>query len=200
MKPLTVIMVTHNRLEYSKRTLASIIRTVPHARIFIYDNDSTEEGMQQWLTDTIQDGVSEIYYSAENKGWAGAVNSVLEEGPLNEFILLTNNDVEYYDGWYEKLLSLYEKYPQVGIMGVWKHRAHGVSKDHGDLVEKDDMPATGWLMKKSILDDVGPIPERGPCSTKGGNGEDTNYVNMVKQKGYLIGAPKEDVAIHIDGY
>lgn len=199
MKPLTIIVITYNRLEYTRRTINSLIATAPTAKIIIYDNASTDEGVIQAIKDYGMTQDVTVIFGEKNLGWAGAVNEAMKDVDT-EFVLISNNDVEYHNGWYNELLSLYEKYPQVGIMGVWKHTAHGISKDHGDLLEKDDMPAVGWLMKKSVIDEIGPIPERGPCSTKGGNGEDSNYVNMVRMNGYWIAAPKEDVAIHIDGY
>lgn len=220
MKPLTIILVAHNRLELTKRTIDSLFRTVPQAKIVVFDNASTEAGMVDYLLNDFRKREpmqTAVVEHPRNEGWACAVNKSLgalkgiytlrKDGELHiinpswlndtDYILVSNNDVEYQDGWYEKLVALYEKYPQVGVMGVWKHKAHGVSKNHGDLLEKDDMPAVGWLMKKVILDEIGPIPERGPCSTKGGNGEDSNYVNMVRAKGYWIAAPTEDVAIHL---
>ena len=49
------------------------------------------------------------------------------------------------------------------------------------------------------------LSEHGPCDTKGGNGEDTEYVMRMKDKGYLVGVPKialneETLAHHIDGF
>lgn len=203
MQPITVIIITHNRVEYTKRTINSLLRTVPYANFIVYDNDSDEGyfglGMFEYLN-SLDKEKFRVIFSTNNDGWGSAVNFALTCTIDTEMILISNNDVEYKDGWFEKLLDLYEKYPQIGIMGVWKHQAHGVHKDYGDMEERDDMPAVGWLMKKSIIDDIGNFPERGPCATKGGNGEDSHYVNMAKQKGYLICAPKEDVAIHIDGY
>ncbi len=174
---------------------------MPEARILIWDNKSDQD-MVDFLKSLKTPFVSGIEFSKSNIGWGTAVNRMigwLKYWPA-DYVLISNNDVEYKDGWFEKLVDLYEKYPNIGIMGVWKHTSHGVRIDHGDLVEKDDMPAVGWLMKRSVLDDIGVFPEKGPCSTKGGNGEDSHYVNLAREKGYWVAAPKEDVATHIDGY
>lgn len=203
MEPLTVIVVTHNRLDFTKRTLQSITRTVPHAKILIFDNDSTEAGMKDWFYSEF-DGKNnvEVVLSGKNIGWGAAVNEAIAYVgvDIEDYVLISNNDVEYHDGWFEQCLALYQKYPKIGILGVWKHRAHGVRQDLGDILVKDDMPAVGWLLKKSIIDDIGPLSERGPCATKGGNGEDTNYTGRAMEKGYWVCGPKEDVAQHFDGY
>lgn len=209
---LTVIIVVFNRLDYTKRTIDSLIRSLGLGKfnLFIYDNNSTEVGMKEYLEGLHQVFPKLTYRLAlgnENVGWGKALNYVLRakeytpwEGWNTEYFLLSNNDVEYADGWYEKLLELYDKYPLVGIMGVWKHTAHHKTADHGDLIEKDNMPAVGWLLKKSFIDEMGPFPENGPCLTRGGNGEDTTYVGRAIAKRFWIAAPKEDVAVHIDGY
>ena len=200
MKPLTILIVTHNRLEYTKRTVESLKRTVPYARMFIYDNNSTEEGMSAYLIS--EECPADVFLNHQNEGWGYAVNYLTKFVPNsgNEIVLISNNDVEYHDGWYERCLALYEKYPNIGILGVWKHIAHGVKEDLGDLIIKDQMPAVGWLFKKQILEDIGPIVEHGPCATKGGNGEDVDYCIRAEQKGYWVCGPKEDVATHLDGF
>jgi glycosyltransferase involved in cell wall biosynthesis len=203
---LIVIVITHNRLEYTKRTIDSLLRTVPKANFVIFDNASTEEGFKEYLENLYINNKFQFIVGGfyENMGWGKAVNEALKEAlrgaDKDDLILLSNNDVEYFDGWFEQCTALYEKYPQIGILGVWKHTAHGIIEDKGDLIVKDQMPAVGWLMQQDKLKQIGTFPEHGPCDTKGGNGEDVTYCIMAAQKGFLVAAPKEDVANHIDGY
>jgi hypothetical protein len=56
------------------------------------------------------------------------------------------------------------------------------------------------MMPKKAMEKVGMLPEHGVCLTKGGNGEDTSYVNRMKEAGFLVGVPTKDLAFHIDGY
>lgn len=208
MTPLSIIVVTHNRLHYTQRTIESLNQTVPNSRIVVIDNNSTEAGMKEYLVSLSTNFKSKDYglippafviFNKENLGWAAAVNIALKHC-ITEYILVSNNDCIYSPGWYEKCLALYNKYEKIGILGVWKHRSHGVRQDLGDLVIKDDMPAVGWLLKRSLINIVGAFTEKGPCFTKGGNGEDTTYVLRTQEKGFVVAAPKEDVAQHIDGY
>ncbi len=216
---LSVIIICYNRLEYTKRTLESLIATVPKAKFIIFDNGSLEPGMQDWLellTFTRAGQVADlcVVQSTENMGWGKAVNNCLKDieddfaicscGNKHDFktpfLLLSNNDVEYSEGWYDKCLQAYEKYPQIGILGVWQHTAHGIKERKEDLLIKDDMPAVGWLVKPEILKMVGPFAEKGPCLTKGGNGEDSNYAHRVQERGFWTACFAEDVATHFDGY
>lgn len=207
---LTVILVAHNRLEYTKRTIESLIKTVPNAHFIFVDNDSTD-GTKEYIRDLVSipelAGISYAIEIPENVGWGKAVNLALEgasEGIAfdisTEYVLISNNDVGYSEGWLDTCIGLNEKYPQIGILGVWKHVAHGILEDKGDLIVKDQMPAVGWLMKKENLEKIGAFPEHGPCATKGGNGEDTFYCDTARSKGFLVCGPKNDVADHFDGY
>ena len=200
MSPLTIILITHNRLEYTKRTIESLKRTVPHARLCVWVN-GTDQVLKDYVHSVVRD--EDVIECDENIGWGKAVNEAMSPmcfDPKTEYVLLSNNDVEYYDGWYEKCLALYEKYTKIGVLGVWRHTAHGVRQDLGDMMIKDDMPAVGWLMKRSVMNDIGPVAEHGPCPTKGGNGEDSNYTQRAIEKGYWVCGPNPDVANHLDGY
>jgi GT2 family glycosyltransferase len=204
MKPLTIILVTFNRLEYTRRTLYSLQQTVPHAKLIVWDNGSTEDNMVDWLRVRVNEmfPTAILIESKENVGWGAAVNACMEHVTKDDdYILLSNNDVEYHDGWYERALAVYASYAsKIGILALWKHTAHGVLVEHPGLVIKDQMPAVAWLVRKHVLYDVGAMSQHGPCETKGGNGEDVDYCIRVHQAGLWVCAPKEDLATHIDGY
>jgi len=196
MKPLTVIIITHNRLEFTARTFNSLKESVPHARFLIGVDGNSEELVNYAIKEI---GAENVFVSVKNHGWGSMSNMGLRYAET-EMILISNNDVEYHPGWYERALSLYDKYPKIGVLGVWKHTAHGVKEELEDLIIKDQMPAVGWLFKRDVLTDIGPFAEHGPCSTKGGNGEDVDYCIRAEQKGYWVCGPKVDIAEHLDGY
>ena len=201
-KNLHIIIITHNRLDYPKRTLESLLKTVPLASFVVYDNASTDatRGYLDYMA-RIHSNIN-FCVDIKNLGWGAAVNFVMRAYPVldKDYLLISNNDVEYHDRWYEKCLELYIKYPKIGILGVWQHTAHGIREDFGDLVVKDTTPAVGWLLKPNIVKEIGAFPENGPCYTKGGNGEDVGYTIMAQNKGYWVVNPKNDVANHITGY
>jgi glycosyltransferase involved in cell wall biosynthesis len=203
MPKLSIIVITHNRYSYTKQTLDSLFATVPEGTVFyVQDNNSEDEQLKNYLTGFAINPNNNIFvnFCSSNLGWGAAVNQVLRFVIDSDYVLISNNDVIYHPGWFEKSVALIEKYPQIGIFGVWKHTSHAVKEDKGDIVIKDDMPGVAWLFKRERLKELGPFPEKGPCSTKGGNGEDTTYVLMAQQKGYWAVGPKIDFCLHIDGY
>ena len=212
-----IILTVWNRKRYTERTIASLIESGAIRdceRFIIVDNRSTEEGMAELLNDIYThmpevSGKVWLLRRGNNYGWGSAVNDALglSRAP---YLLLTNNDVEYKPGFHRRaaetffahsLSSNHQK--GIGILGVWRHTAHGFvvgGVQAPYFREMDNVPAVGWFLPKGAMEEVGMLPEHGPCFTKGGNGEDTAYVGRMKEAGYLVGVPGEDIAVHIDGY
>lgn len=203
MKTFDIILTTFNRVEYTRRTVGSLIKSgalEKCQRFIVVDNGSTEEGMESFLNSLMQFQKVFIIRRSKNDGWGSAVNDALGLSRA-EYVFISNNDVEYTPDFMERMFSVYEKNPGIGILGVWRHTAHGFTGYQGnDFLDMTDVPAVGWLIPKDALEKVGMFPEKGPCLTKGGNGEDSDMVQRMKAVGFLVGVPTEDVAIHIDGY
>lgn len=210
MPSFDIIITVWNRLDHTKRTIASLIATgimADCARFIVVDNRSTEEGMQEFLDDLWKHtpetaGKMFLLKRSRNEGWGIAVNDALGLSRA-EYVLLINNDVEFAQDAIKQALESFAHQSNIGILALWRHTAHGFV--HGGVQnewfrEMDNVPAVAWFMAKSVMQVVGMLPEHGPCLTKGGNGEDTGYVGRMKQMGYLTGVPAHDLATHIDGY
>lgn len=196
-------MVTFNRAEYTKRTVASLISSGAFDkcdRFIVADNHSTDPDMIEFLNTLRGFQKTFVITRPKNDGWASAVNDGLGLSRAS-WVFLTNNDVEYENGFMDTLFRTAETEPELGILGVWAHTGHSfVGKNTPYFREMDNVPAVGWLMSKAVMQRVGMLPEHGPCLTKGGNGEDTSYVNRMKELGFKVGVCERDVANHIDGY
>lgn len=211
MKPIFAIIVTFRRLEHFKKTADSLLATLPRgSRLVIVDNASPEEEVHthvRHLVDTHPPG-SPVTVQAlmldKNVGWGAAMNEGL--GTHNwqtfEYVLESNNDVDYEPNWAERAQKLMTQWKLIGILGLWAHPYHGV---RGTLLDgtmiKDDMPATAWFFRSKDLAEFLPFPEHGACKTRGGNGEDVAFRDRVQNKFQRwICAPKTDLAHHMDGY
>lgn len=209
MPSFDIILTVFNRVEYTKRTIATLVSSGAFAqcqRLIIVDNHSTEEGMAQFLDAMKQYKGTYVIHRPRNDGWATAVNDALGLSRA-EYVLISNNDVEYSVGFMEKMFKTYKmsyegSIPKLGILGVWRHTSHSFINGWTlpEFREMTDVPAVGWLLPKKAMEVVGMLPEHGPCLTKGGNGEDSKYVQQMKAAGFLVGVLPEDVAVHIDGY
>lgn len=208
MPKFDIILTVFNRVDYTKRTVATLLSSGAFEaceRFIIVDNRSTEEGMKEFLDNMAEYNKTFVIRRPQNDGWATAVNDALGLSRA-EYVLISNNDVEFQPNFHEKLFETFREcsqIPPIGILGVWRHTSHSYTKNgwtNNVFREMDDVPAVAWMLPKTAMEKVGMLPEHGPCLTKGGNGEDSKYVQMMKSKGFLVGVRPEDVAIHIDGY
>lgn len=207
MPSFDIILTSFNRLEYTKRTVATLISSGAFhtcQRFIVVDNHSTEPGVEDFLNELAKYKNTFILRRPTNDGWGMAVNDALAISRA-EYVLLSNNDVEYSMHFIGRMFRAFEAFADnpIGILGVWRHTAHSVVENgwsRTDFQEMTDVPAVGWLIWKPAMEKAGMLPEHGPCATKGGNGEDTEYVQRMKACGFLVGVLGEDVALHIDGY
>lgn len=201
-------MTVWNRKGHTARTLASLIDSGAMndcERLIIVDNCSTEEGMHDALDAVYKDtiGISGkiwLLRRAKNDGWGMAVNDAVGIS-RSPYLLLINNDVEFTPNFHHRMINTMLNEPSIGLMGAWHHTSHsytGVERE--GFKEMTDVPAVAWMLSKRAMIQVGMLPEHGPCMTKGGNGEDSAYVQRMKAAGFLAGVTAEDVATHIDGY
>lgn len=210
MQRYDILIVNYNRLDYLKQTIASLISTATIAnceRLIIVDNASTENGVSEFLDELRMHYGAYVVSCPLNKGWGAAVNTGIgiSQAP---YVLLCNNDIEFKPDFLTPMFVAFERHPNIGILGAWRHIHHGVVQggvQDDTFVEMDNVPAVAWLLPKSAMIEIGFVPEHGACDTKGGNGEDTGYVLKMKESGRLVGVTacavgEEKLAHHIDGY
>jgi len=120
---LLIVLVTHNRLELTKRTLESLLATVtvPH-HIVVVDNASTD-GTQDWLFE--QAGENKIDWvipnndnaypgAAANQGWAWGVSKY----PGTTHLMRTDNDMEFRPGWDKEAVKAFKAFENLGQLGL----------------------------------------------------------------------------------
>ena len=108
----------NNRLQYTKRTLESLERTVDwdKHRLIIVDNGSCEEMHRVYEEFTFP---SEIIYFEENKGTAVAINTAWKQRAVWEHAVKLDDDVEIHESnWIELMELVFQKDEKVGICGL----------------------------------------------------------------------------------
>lgn len=209
MKPLFAIMVTYRRHDEFRRTLDSLLPTLPEgSTLLIVDNEnySYDDPNREWLYNlgTAPGAVDiRVWLPGANNGWGWAMNHGLEKWPEwrnYEYVLETNNDVTYEPDWFQRSKALMEKYPTVGLLALWRHVHHGTLMDLGDILIRDNAPAVSWLFRSKDLQRFLPFPEHGSTKTSGGNGEDVAFTHKVMETKFQVASPREDLSHHMDGY
>ena len=134
---IATAIITFNRLDYTKRTVASYLKTCePGNALVIVDNASTD-GTREWLEDGGAEDALVVFNrgnlfpgAATNIGWA----HLLEQGYDAELLQRSDNDVEYLPGWQDEVERAFEAIPQLGQLGI--------------LNMHEDFPETGQPLRE----------------------------------------------------
>lgn len=178
----SIIILTHNRLELTKKCLKSIRKHTPetHEIIFV-DNGSTDSTIK-WLQGQARENKNyRLIENRENQGIATGRNQGINLS-RGEFITLMDNDVIVGPDWLSGMSDCLHYAPDAGIIGPMTNSTQGLqqtsdisylSLEHLDkAVEQFKMRyshrripcrnLSGFcmLMKRSMLENIGLLDER----------------------------------------
>lgn len=168
----------------------------PYELIFV-DNGSTD-GTIEFL-ESLQN--STLIRNATNLGFPAAVNQGLEFS-RGETILLLNNDTIVTTGWLRRMLDVLYGSDAIGLVGPLSNNVSGPQQVDADFEHLADLDGSVWdrharfataeivdvdrlvgfclLIKRSVLEDVGPLDERFGI----GCFEDDDFCRRARSDGY----------------
>lgn len=213
-KPVvSIIILTYNALEYTKKCLASIKKnTTITYEIILVDNNSSD-GTQNYLRNLRDKSFNiKLIENEANKGFAAGNNQGMAIA-RGEYILLLNNDVLVSEGWLYKMVRCARTHDRVGLVGPLTNRISGTQMienvgydDPDDFQEyaqkiENNFPnkytprrriaGFAMLIKREVYDAIGDLDER----FGSGNYEDDDYCLRAIRAGYKIYVA-EDTFIH----
>ena len=123
----SIIILTHNQLEYTKRCIKSIFKhTKETFELILVDNGSTDGTVEYLESEVIAQNTKvkgqksevriKIIKNKENLGFAAGNNQGMTVA-RGQYILLLNNDVVVTAGWLDRMIVSLERHPQIGIVG-----------------------------------------------------------------------------------
>ena len=212
----SIIILTHNQLEFTKQCLDSIEAYTPEPHeLIIVDNGSTD-GTIDYLREYIEsyDNVR-VIANATNRGFAAGNNQGLAIA-RDEYVLLLNNDTIVTKGWLGSMLAVFDRYPDAGIVGPVSNYISGpqlvenvpyrnLTEMHrfavkraaeyaGKIVESNRVVGLCLMARKEVIDRIGGLDER----FGSGNFEDDDFCIRVAMAGFKAYFA-QDVFIHHAG-
>lgn len=196
----SIILVTYNKLEYTKQCIESIRWHTAQGsfEIIVVDNGSSD-GTQQWLGQ--QDDIRFIA-NADNAGFPRACNQGLEQA-AGELLMLLNNDTLVTPRWLDGLKAALLSAPAIGAVGPVTNAASYLTSipvpyQDGDAMEsfaesfnhsnpskwEERLKLIGYclLMKREAYEKAGPLDERFGI----GNYEDDDLSLRIWLAGYRL--------------
>lgn len=121
---LLIVLLTYNRLEYTKRTLKSLLDTIdtPYYLLAV-DNNSTD-GTQEWLKKNKK--INHVILNPDNYYPGKAMNIAWTEGirlyPEATHLMRLDNDIILKKSWDKVCQKYFEAIPNLGQLG-YEHTA-----------------------------------------------------------------------------
>jgi len=198
IRPVSIVLLTHNQLTYTRECLASIRRNTrgPYSLIVV-DNASTD-GTPEYL-ETLP--WIRLIRSRINLGFPAGCNKGIAAAGRDD-VLLLNNDTVVTRGWLERLAGIAALDSTIGIVAPVSNRVSGAqavadaSYTNSEQMEKFalrrarkyagdtmDFPRVAFLctwIRRELLDEIGGLDER----FSPGNYEDDDFCLRAQLAGY----------------
>ncbi len=213
MPRVSVIVLTYNNLELTKRCLASItaLSHYPDLELIVVDNASSD-GSPAWLTEWGRSNpATYIILNDTNVGFAAGNNVGLAKA-TGDYLVLLNNDTHVTTSWIIDLLRHFDRDPGLGLLGPVTNNIgneakldivyHGmdemltrsrryVEARRGQAIPVRSAAFFCVMFSRRVFEQVGSLDEAFGI----GMFEDDDYCNRVRAAGFKV-AVADDVFIH----
>ena len=117
MPEIHIIIVTYNAMKWAERCFNSLRKSSVPVKCFVIDNGSTD-GTQEYIKTHFPE--VDFTQSESNLGFGKANNIGIEEAYKNgaDFFYLMNQDAWLYENSIEKMLEIYNSYPNKDEIGI----------------------------------------------------------------------------------
>jgi hypothetical protein len=184
---IDLIFLTHNRLDYTKLSLASVLADpTEEFSLTIWDNASTD-GTVDYLRNEVKDSrIKQIICSKENVGQIVAANRVWGDSRA-DLLGKLDNDCIVTPGWTRILSQAHQDIPELGVIACWhffpedfnhdraQHKIHTFGRHQ--ILRHPWTCGTGLLFKRDTYARLGPL--RGDGTTQ--------YWLEMARSGYING-------------
>ncbi|MBR4809637.1 MAG: glycosyltransferase [Bacteroidales bacterium] len=200
---ILVIIVSFNGMQWIERCIGSVLSSSMPADILVIDNGSTD-GTREWLQ---KKGI-EVIRSSGNIGF-GAANNIGMQRALEEgysFVYLLNQDAWVLPDTFKLLTDAFFSTGGYGILSPIQYDGGGKKMDRqfsrrcrkylrrqkdAPVVDVPFVMAAHWMISRGCLMETGGFS---PAFVQ--YGEDDNYIDRARWKGYACGVVRAAGGVH----
>jgi len=199
---VSIGFVNCNRLHYLKSCVESFLyctQDYPNKELIIVDNNSVEEGTEEYLKDKEEQGFT--VFRNEHRDppneFAKGLNTIVENS-TGEYVILLQGDMQFIlkDGWLKDYVALAKQYsPQIGCISLdaqrrVTHDAHNLTvpvviNEFSFVADLDRPPIAGAadaFFSREVLKELGPWETR----NSGHEGSDDSETKMLQRAAALV--------------
>jgi glycosyltransferase involved in cell wall biosynthesis/Flp pilus assembly protein TadD/ubiquinone/menaquinone biosynthesis C-methylase UbiE len=122
---VSIIILTHNGLEYTKKCVAALQHSQKEPCEIIFVDNGSNDGSVAYLLQLVRDNPEyRLIVNGENRGFAAGNNQGMAVA-RGDYIVLLNNDVVVGHGWLERLVACVDRSPRIGIAGPMSNYVSG---------------------------------------------------------------------------
>lgn len=206
---LLIVLITFNRLKYSKRTLRDLFATIETPYYLVAVDNSSDDGTQDWLTSLQKRGkLDKVILNPENYYPGKACNIGWEEGlkeyPNATHLMRLDNDMHLEKGWDKAAAEYFEAMPSLGQLGI-EHEAienpraagHEITIK-GKTINRFPGNVGGPCIISRAVWDMGLRYPEGKWYAEAKNiptaQEDVKLSRLIEQNGFIMGHMDEKLA------
>ncbi len=185
MLSVSIIFITHNRIEYTKKSLAALLKNDEDFHLHIWDNGS-DDGTVEYLSEIEDPRIRSKVFREENEGQTIPLNKIWSFSK-SDLMGKVDNDCLMPDGWLSVFSKAHEDIENLGAVACWHYHLEDFDYDlaknkifkYGDhsILRNAWVGGTGFLIKRDSFERVGPIRRNSL----------TKYWIKMASKGYING-------------
>jgi len=116
-KYVNIVIVTYNRLQYTQKSIASIVDNTVFPYVLTVVDNGSADGTQAWLRKQKRRGIiKNLILHPENKGYAYAANDGWEAEDSDYYVKVDNDIIIQKKGWLSDMIEVIDNCPEVGAI------------------------------------------------------------------------------------
>lgn len=192
---LLIVLITFNRLAYTKRTLRSLFATIDVPYYLVAVDNNSSDGTQEYLDSLYKRGRVDMvinnpenYYPGKacNIGWTAGLGVY----PQATHLMRLDNDMHFEKGWDTRAEEYFRRVDRLGQLGL--DFDGGESKTP---IEYNGMGLIEWpgcvggpnIIRREIFDTGARYDETPWEGSRSKVQEDSRFSRLIKQDGWLVG-------------